>query len=262
MPWCPNCRLEYVKGIKVCPDCKTALVETLKEAEEISRLEDELNEASEYDAEYSNNEPVDDDEEETDKITASEAIKEITTLLRQRGVPEEEIKCVIENARRRATNSVPRYDSYEDKYKDRISSGTTLATVGSIGVIAIVLCLTGIIRLPMQGFSYWLTIGVMSFLFLVFVVSGYKALFTSKPLAALVDTEKEKAAEIAEFLKQEKKNGRFDIDNSDMSMEEESLFLSNMAVADVENNFEDLEPGFSYYVVDNYYSEIFESDED
>ena len=48
MPWCPNCRLEYVEGIKICPDCKTALVDSLKDAEEISHLEDELNEASEY----------------------------------------------------------------------------------------------------------------------------------------------------------------------------------------------------------------------
>ena len=42
MPWCPNCRLEYVEGIKICPDCKTALVDSLKDAEEISHLEDEL----------------------------------------------------------------------------------------------------------------------------------------------------------------------------------------------------------------------------
>jgi hypothetical protein len=31
MPVCPNCRYEYIEGIKVCPDCGTKLVEQLNE---------------------------------------------------------------------------------------------------------------------------------------------------------------------------------------------------------------------------------------
>ncbi len=30
MPWCPNCKEEYTKGIVLCPDCNTELVESLE----------------------------------------------------------------------------------------------------------------------------------------------------------------------------------------------------------------------------------------
>lgn len=36
MPVCPNCNYEYVKGITICPDCKTALVE----ADEFEKFEE------------------------------------------------------------------------------------------------------------------------------------------------------------------------------------------------------------------------------
>ena len=31
MPWCPNCKNEYVDGIKECADCHVTLVEQLEE---------------------------------------------------------------------------------------------------------------------------------------------------------------------------------------------------------------------------------------
>lgn len=263
MPWCPNCRLEYVEGIKICPDCKTALVDSLKEAEEISHLEDELTDVSEYEAEYNESEKeCSSCNKELNDAAAEEAVRQITVLLRQKGVPEDEIAGIIENAKRRAMNTVPKYESFEDKYKDNASSGATLLTIGFLGIIAAVLCLCKVIKLPMQGSSFYLTTGVMSALFLIFVFSGFKSTLTSKKLAVKAKEEKEKIDEIVTFLKEAHVNGKFNINTKDLSMEEESLYLSNLAVTEVERNFKDLIPGFSYYVVDRFYSDIFESDED
>ena len=263
MPWCPNCRLEYVEGIKICPDCKTALVDSLKDAEEISHLEDELSEASEYEAEYNESSaPCSSCNREVSDEAVDDAINQITVLLRQKGVSEDEIAGIIENAKRRALNTVPKYESFEDKYKDNSSSGTTLLTIGIIGIVAALLCLCNIVKLPLQGYSSYLTSGVMSVLFLIFVLSGIRSLAAAKKLKVKAAEEKEKIGEIVDFLKDAVKSGRFKLNIDDLSMEEESLYISNMAVSEVERNFGDLDPGFSYYVVDRFYSDIFESNED
>lgn len=33
MPFCPNCRCEYSRGVKECPDCRSQLVDSLPPAE-------------------------------------------------------------------------------------------------------------------------------------------------------------------------------------------------------------------------------------
>jgi len=39
MPICPNCEYEYIEGILICPDCNVALVDELKNFQELSEDE-------------------------------------------------------------------------------------------------------------------------------------------------------------------------------------------------------------------------------
>lgn len=36
MPVCPNCKYDYIEGIAICPDCNVALVDELKNFNELS----------------------------------------------------------------------------------------------------------------------------------------------------------------------------------------------------------------------------------
>ena len=98
--------------------------------------------------------------------------------------------------------------------------------------------------------------------FALFVVSGIRSFLKAKKQKEKAIEEKEKIEKIVTFLKDAASKGAFMVKATDVSMEEESLIISNMAVAEVEKNFDDLEPGISYYVVDRFYSDIFETDED
>jgi hypothetical protein len=39
MPVCPNCKYEYIEGIVICPDCNVALVDELKNFQDLSEDE-------------------------------------------------------------------------------------------------------------------------------------------------------------------------------------------------------------------------------
>lgn len=268
MPWCPSCKLEYVKGIKICPDCNTALVDKLEEEKDgIDLVEDYRGEANADDYGRDSEditETSDNEESEEYDEAAIKAVNDITALLRSRGLTEEDIKAIIENTRRRAQHSVPKYESIKDKSEENKSSSVVLIGCGLVGMVAIVLSLLNVIKLPFSGYSKWLVIGVMGLLFLVFLFSGIRSYLTYKRLIPEVKKEEKLIKEAVSILKGLVNEGTFDIGDKELSMEEKSLYLTDMAVMQLERDMEDenLAPGFSYYVVDSYYSEIFGSEDE
>lgn len=258
MPWCPSCKMEYVEGIKICPDCKTALVAELSEEDNDA----DLNLASdEYDDFY--NSDSDNDEAAEKKQMA---MNDIVAMMKVKGISDEEIAGIIESAKRRASNILPPYKSISDKYADNKSASSVLLICGLAGLTFVFLNLFGIVDLPFKGYSKYLTSIVMGIMFLIFVFFGFRSISMTKKLKPMVEKEEKLIKKSVNYLKKAYKSNTllpkdFDIE-SELSFEEQSLFISNCAMNALEKKFDDLPEGFSYYVVDRYYSDIFEEEYD
>lgn len=246
MPWCPKCKLEYVEGIKVCPDCKTALLDTLDGYVEESPIDDYTDMFEEAEEEL-------EEVEETPHLSIN--IFEMIQKVQNGEMSEEEFRDVI-NALRSNNTRTKAYDSKEDLLNENKSSIGVLLGVGVVGIVALVLISTGIIHIPIRGFSLWLVDIVMGILFASFIFSGIHAAKKVNSLKEDVAKEDELIKKCVEFLKERNEAHAFDI-NDEVSYEEAALIKSEMCVQALESEFEELEEGFAFYVTDRYYSDIF-----
>jgi len=76
-----------------------------------------------------------------------------------------------------------------------------------------------------------------------------------KSLKPEVAKEKDNIETVLNYIKNQKMAGEYSI-SSDEVYEEAYLKISEKAVADIKNEFPDLEPGFAFYVVDRYGSDL------
>ena len=233
MPWCPNCKLEYVEGVKVCPDCKTALVDSLEDTEN----EDSFEFSDEYNA-----------AEEQVESAMNTYFPELS---------EEERADMLANLKQGAL--IPKYKSVQDSYSEHKSGAMSLMLIGILGVAFVVLNALKIISLP-AGFSSTLTTVVMGALFLIFLASGIFSSVKASKLKSKADEEKALIDKVVDFVRSRKKSGVYPTYKEEDGFEFDYIKLTETVVKDVEDNFSDLEPGFAYYVVDRFASEVLDED--
>ena len=160
-----------------------------------------------------------------------------------------------ENADR---ENISAYVSAKDKYADVHSSASSLLIVGFIGLIILVLDLTGIYRFPFSGTSRILFLGTMGIVFVLFLISGIVSLRKAKALSAMIsretDLEKEITAYITEKLNLSPADGSIDENASD---EEKYLARTEYIQGMVKNVYPDADEAFIEHIIEKAYDDIF-----
>lgn len=162
MPYCPKCDMEFVDGVTECTDCHGPLVESKEVADAMKKAEQERR-----------------DEEMRLRY---EALMEQTK--------EEATGCSERTSCRTAPAKA--YVNKEQRYEDMNSSASAFFLVGGILAAAAVLTFTGMIPLPMTGFSRYSFQGLLALM----AVGSLVIAFSSKKSARVlkheaVDEEKE-----------------------------------------------------------------------
>lgn len=158
MPWCPKCKNEYKEGITVCMDCNCELVEE----EPVDRSELEI-----LQAEF---EKMSDEEKEAFKESVKQAVME---------------------AEHHSSHGKPvmPYQDNASKAEDNKSSGYMLIAFGIIGMVVVVLGIAGVLPFHLSGAGKYMTYGVMSALFLLFIVMGLVSMKSYRFFAKEAESE-------------------------------------------------------------------------
>lgn len=243
MPICPKCKNEYREGFSVCAECKCELVDSVEEIFE-------ENEISSKNHDEILNEYINDAEEETEIQNDSLTNKER---------PKDGYKSGI-------------YRNSAERAEDNKSSAWTLLSVGVVGIIALVLAMSGVLPVHFYGITKYMIYGVMFALFILFIVMGLVSLRNSKIFAKRAESESSLSDSIKEWcmanlkadeldavlFKTDEDNGEMPEDAAYLS-DEEKYFKRNEEIKRlISDKFINLDEGFLEDFADHIYEDIFE----
>lgn len=221
MPWCPVCKNEYKEGYTHCNDCDADLVDVLPTPimfgtkEEMRKMQEVLKQADFAESYLSYNEKDRDYELAVPAETAEQATRALKEYARNEmaeelGVAEESFEegellkeAIVEAATEKAEKASSKKNAYDDKKlkaEEYKSSAFTLALVGGVGLILIILHAIGVIPITLPEATKIMMYLVMGAMFVIFLVSSVFAWKSYKRLLAEDDVEKVFIKEAKEFL--------------------------------------------------------------
>lgn len=275
MPWCPVCKNEYVDGITVCADCKSALVESLEEEgtplifgekDQMERVQEYLHYNGFLSARISFSQEDEVYEVYVNAAEQEKAYRAVGVYLEQESEnvsgagespePEDAIPPVPEISR---NNGV--YQASSQKAEDFKSSAYTLVLVGGVGLAVLVLYYLGVIPLPLSGMNRYLVCGVMGALFVLFIVMGVVSFKSSRKYASKAKTEDNLTREILNWCREQLTRDRVDAglfeDGQDWTEEMKYFRRCDKMRALVNEKYMNLEEGYVEQLVDDYYQEVY-----
>lgn len=204
MPWCPKCKNEYKEGITVCTDCECELVEEEPiEQSEIERLQEEFDKMS-------------DEEKEAFKESVKQAVYEA-------------------ERKNKGVKPVLPYENNASKAEDNKTSAYMLLFFGIIGMVIVILGIVGVLPIHLSGAGKYMTYGVMSALFILFIVMGLVSMKSYRVFAKKAETEDSLRSTMEKWCKDNLKAEDMDAvlftentDSVDAKSDEESEFTEEM----------------------------------
>lgn len=297
MPFCPICKNEYREGIKECHECKVPLVDDLSKGPVpvIYGEQDKLEEILQFceknglktgfirylEEEHAlhlffNKEEV---EDATKWIKVYMTGKEMERLAERAGIPMEEMTPElarqlqqeemeeIKELQKMERERISGRNSYVDKREkagEYKSSGFVLVIVGAAGLAALVLIYLGLI----PGFnslkSNYMFIGVMVFLFLIFIITGVMSFLKVKDILSQASEDEDLSSRAKKFMEEMLTKETVDkaAGKSGEISEEEIYFKRAEYMGNVlKNEFPDMEETLREKLIEERYSELYESDD-
>ncbi len=189
--WCPECRNEYREGITECADCHIPLVE-------FEDLPDEKSQSEEFDASFVK--WAGEHKEMLEAAAAGEAAQQQLQERIESAETEDDMMEILEEIAGENRQPAKPFVSAAQRAEDYKSSGWTLIIVGGIGLAAMILIMLGIIPINLASNIKYITYGVMSALFIIFLVVGVRSFGSAKEMEALAKREADLDGEIKEWF--------------------------------------------------------------
>lgn len=224
MAWCPKCKNEYREGITVCADCGCDLI-VGQQYDDLTPLtfgEKEIMESLKKYLEYndlkgvtvSQSEEGDDYElyvRKDEKSTAvtlagvflqQEALRRVEEMQMQEEEDEEETAgpAGIFMGQKSSASMTTTYRKSAEQAEENRSSAWILLIVGVLGLAAMILGIVGVI--PFRMGNAYLFYGVMTFMFVLFIVSGIVSMKNAKIFDKKAESENTLRDEMLKWCKE------------------------------------------------------------
>lgn len=275
MAWCPICKAEYENETS-CPDCMVDLMKgnpgdytdifTFKNEEVSLNIYNHLLDIGfetvqyYYDAASGLYHIICEISEETD------AKKQLILFIKEdfkydfSPLEKVEISKIADNiiSEEEDIDTPKTYISAEEKYANVNSSAASLLIVGFIGLIVMVLDITGIYRFPFSGASRILFLGTMGFLFVLFVIMGILSFRNAKKLEKKIKEEDSLQEKIQTYITDELDLTSFDESlNDNTDPEEKYLERTEYIQSKVKESFPDTDDSFIEYIIEGLYDTLY-----
>ena len=192
MAWCPKCKNEYREGITVCPDCGETLVSEEEltdwtsvlfgEQDEMEKLKDFLT----YNGIRKSKLSFDEAEQVYELFVDAKEEKQAKTIAQETEEASEKVN-PGELLKTASAQGGLTYMNSGAKAEENRSSAWVLLVVGILGMLVMILGITGV--LPLNIGNPYMFYGVMSAVFILFIVMGVVSMRNAKLFEKKAESE-------------------------------------------------------------------------